>query len=159
MDKKGEQEFESLLDIDKYRLDDECQQQPHLVWDYGKVSAKAGKILDEAKSNLKVVEAEVDQVIRESPGDFDLPADKKPTENAIKAAVLTSKEYQQANKKVINATYDVNIVEAANKALDHRRTSLTTLDGQDARGYFSRPKQKNRTDTGDEFGGRKKRKK
>jgi len=54
MDKKEEKDFESLLTIDKTRLDDESENQPYLVWDYGRMSAKAIKALDEAKSDLKV---------------------------------------------------------------------------------------------------------
>jgi len=155
MDKKEEKDFESLLTIDKTRLDDESENQPYLVWDYGRMSAKAIKALDEAKSDLKVAEADVDISIRESPGDFDLDADKKPTEAAIKGAILRSKEFQKANKKYIEAQYRLNMLEAANKSLDHRRTSLTMLNSQDERGYFSRPVQKERTGNRTKFRKRK----
>lgn len=148
MNKKEEREVDELVHIDKTRLDDEAENQPYSVWEYGKLTAKAVKALDEARAELKVVEADVDIMVRETPSDFDLDEDKKPTENAIKAAVLRSKEYKEAYQSVINATYRVNILEAANRALDHKRTSITTLDGQDERGYFSRPQQKQRTDNG-----------
>ena len=157
MKKEEEKEFESLLTIDKTRLDDECENQPYLVWDYGRMTAKAIKLLDEAKADMKVAEAEVDISIRENPADYDLDADKKPTETAIKGAVLRSKEYQSANKKCIEAQYRLNMLEAANKALDHRRTSLTMLNGQDERNYFSRPAQKERSETAKDFRSKKKR--
>jgi len=148
MNKVEEREVDDLVHIDKHRLDDEAENQPYSVWEYGKLTAKAVKTLDEARAELKVVEADVDIMVRETPSDFDLDDDKKPTENAIKAAVLRSKEYKEAYQTVIDATYGVNMLEAANRALDHKRTSITTLDGQDERGYFVRPQQKQRTDDG-----------
>lgn len=149
MNNKEEKEFESLLEIDKTRLDDEAENQPFLVWEYGKMTAKALKALDEAKANLRVVEADVDIAVRENPSKFDLDSDKKPTETAIRGAVLRSEEYKEANQEFIDAQYAVNILEAANKSLDHRRTSLNMLDGQDSRNYFSKPKQSVKTNVKD----------
>lgn len=151
-----EKEFENILNIDKTRLDDEAENQPYLVWDYGRMTAKALKALDEAKASLKVVEAELDVAVREKPHKYGLSSDKKPTESAIKSAVLRSKHYQKANQIFIDAQYRVNMLEAANKSLDHRRTSLSMLDGQDTRNYYSRPKQSVKTES-DEFGARHKR--
>jgi len=145
MNKKEQKEFEGLLDIDKTRLDEECEEQPFLVWDYGRMAAKADRDVDEAIANLKLTEADVDAAIREMPSKFGL---EKVTEPAIKQAILRSKKYQEALSALNVAKYRVGVLTAANKALDHRRTSLTLLDGQDARGYFAKPTQKVRTDTG-----------
>ena len=60
MQEKEQEEFESLLDIDKTRLDDECENHPYLVWDYGRMFAKAIRQADQSKADLKVVEAELD---------------------------------------------------------------------------------------------------
>jgi len=156
MDASEEKEFENILEIDKTRLDDEAENQPYLVWDYGRMMAKALKALDEAKAQLKVIEAEVDIEIREHPEKCGLDPNKKPTENAIKSATLRNKKYKKANQDYIDAQYRVNMLEAATKSLDHRRTSLSMLDGQDTRNYFARPKQNIRTDE-DEFGMRHRR--
>jgi hypothetical protein len=145
VDKKEEKEFESLIDIDKTRLDDESEDQPEKVWAYGKLYAKAVKLLSEAKAELKVVEADVDAAVREDPSDFGL---EKLNETAIKRAILRSKEFQIAQEKQNEAEYRVNMLEAANRTLDHRRTSLTMLNSQDERNYFSRPQQKGYKDTG-----------
>jgi len=145
MNKDEQKEFEGLLDIDKTRLDDECEKQPHLVWEYGRMSAKALRDVDDALANLKLAEADVDAAVRETPAEFGLD---KITETAIKHAILRSKEYQEAQEQLNKAKYRVNVLEAANRSLDHRRTSLTMLDRQDERGYFARPSQKVRIDTG-----------
>jgi len=145
MDKNEEKEFESIIDIDKTRLDDECESQPGKVWHYGKMYAKALKLLAEAKAQLKVAEADVDSMIREDPSEFGL---EKVTEAGVRRAILRSKEYQEAQDIFNEAEYRVNMVNAANKTLDHRRTSLTMLNSQDERNYFSRPQQKEPKTTG-----------
>jgi hypothetical protein len=145
MNKTEVKEFESLLDIDKTRLDDEAEKQPYKVWRYGKLSAKALRDVDEAIADLKLAEADVDAAIRQKPSKFGI---EKITEPAVKRAILRSREYKEALKLLNNAHYRVRVLDAANKALDHRRTSLSMLDGQDARNYYSRPAQKVRTDTG-----------
>jgi hypothetical protein len=136
MDKSEQNEFESLLDINLNQLDVECIEQPRKVWIFGKKFAKAVRILDEAVAELKVAEADMDATIRESPADYGL---EKITEAAIKRAILRSGEFQTAQEKVNEARYHLNMVEAANKALDHRRTCLTMLNSQDERNYFSHP--------------------
>ena len=148
MDKKEQKDFDGLLDIDKTRLDDECEDQPRKIWNYGKMLAKAIRLWDEAIANLKLAEADVDAAVRENPSDFGL---EKLNETSIKRAILRSKEYQEANKAVNDAKYRVGVLEAVVKSLDHRRSSLSMLDGQDQRGYFARPKQNNRTDNGKSF--------
>jgi len=145
MNKSEQKEFEGLLDIDKTRLDEECERQPYLVWEYGRMSAKALRDVDDALSNLKLVEADVDAAVRDAPAKFGLD---KINETAIKRAILRSEEFQEAQEQLNKAKYRVNVLEAANRSLDHRRTSLTMLDKQDERGYFARPTQKVRTDTG-----------
>jgi hypothetical protein len=145
MNKEEEREFESLIDIDKTRLDDESEDQPRKVWMYGKMFAKAMKLLNEAQAELKVAEADVDSAIREDPGDYGL---EKITEAGVKRAILRSKEYQMALKQMNEAEYRVGMLNAANKTLDHRRTSLTMLNSQDERSYFSRPRQRDPSDTG-----------
>jgi hypothetical protein len=144
MKKEEQDEFEILLEIDRYRLDDESAAQPRKVWHYSKMLAVALLKLDEAKANVKVVEAEVDAIIRMAPTKFGLA---KPTELALKKATYRSRKMKTALKKLHRAQYRVNLVEGANKALDHRRTSLTILNSQDERGYYSKPresKQRNR---------------
>ncbi|KON32540.1 hypothetical protein AC477_02825 [miscellaneous Crenarchaeota group-1 archaeon SG8-32-1] len=148
MNKTEEKKFDNLIDIDKTRLDDECENQPYLVWEYGKGLAKAILDADEAKAAIKVAEAEVDISVREAPEDYDLDPNKKPSEEAVKKAIIRSKEYKEAIKVFNRATFKVNMFEAAVRTLDHRRSSLSMLDGQDTRGYYSRPHQSERKDTG-----------
>jgi hypothetical protein len=157
MDKKEEKEFDSIINIDKNRLDDECENQPYLMWMYGKELSKAIFVADEAKAEIKIVEAELDLSVRKKPGRFGLSPDKKPSEEAIKKAIVRSERWKTAVHDYNEAVSVVNTLDAAVKSIDHRRTSLTMLDKQEERGYYSRPQQKQRTDQGDDFGERRKR--
>ena len=141
MNKEEQEEFENLLEIDRYRLDDETAAQPRKVWHYSKLMAQALLKLDEAKANVKVVEAEVDSVVRATPKKFGLT---KPTEMSVKKAIYRSTKMISAMKKLHRAQYRVNLLDGANKALDHRRTSLTILNSQDERGYYSKPTEPSR---------------
>lgn len=138
MNKKEIEDFENIvIDIDKTRLDDEAENQPRKVWIYGKMYAKAIQNFDEKSAELRVVEADLDALVREDPASFDLG---KITEPAVKRAILRSREYQDALTKVNEAKYKVILLEKALETLDHRRTSLTMLNKQDERNYFSRTK-------------------
>jgi hypothetical protein len=145
MNKEEQENFEGLLDIDKTRLDDEAEDQPKKVWIYGKMLAKAIRAWDDAIAKFKLAEADADAAVRDHPSKFGL---EKVTEMGVKRAILRNKAYQAANEAVNLAKYRVCILEAAVKSLDHRRTSLSMLDGQDTRNYFSRPTQKERVDVG-----------
>ncbi len=139
MNRQTQEEFDNIIEIDRYCLDDEAENQPRLVWRYVKLRAKAQLRLDEAKANVKVVEADVDADVRDDPGKYGLSVDKKPTEAAIKKAILRSDQMREANKRLNMTQYKVNLLEGATTTLDHRRTSLTILNKQDERGYYSKP--------------------
>jgi hypothetical protein len=145
MNTREQKDFKTTLDIDKERLDDECLEQPRKVWYYGRLYARAVKKWDRAVGALKVIEADVDAEIREDPGAFGLD---KITEPAVKRAILRSKKYQEAQEVVHSAHERVNMLDAANRSLDHRRTSLTMLNSQDERNYFSKPGEAKEHDRG-----------
>lgn len=127
------------LDIhpDQHKLDEEWVNQPQLRFRYGAELADARKRLTEAKAAMTITEAELEMAIRESPEKFDLP---KVTEAAVKATVLIQEEYQACRQLVINTQHDVDIIEAAVTAIDHRKHALQDLVSLYLSGYFSNPK-------------------
>lgn len=141
MNTQEQEKFDDIINIDRYRLDDEAENQPRLVWKYGKMYCKAQLRLDEAKAKLKVVEADVDEAVRGMPKKFGLNDGKKPTEKAISAAILRSDLYQDALNKMNKAQYRVNLLQKACTTLEHKRSSLNILNNQDERGYFARVKE------------------
>lgn len=125
------------LDIDPLRLDDELIGQPAQRGQFGELHADAQKDLDDAKANLSVAEAEADRDIRENPADYGID---KLSEARISAAVTLHPAVKVALKKVNEAKYNLNVLQAAIDGLEHRRAalkSLVELHGQD---YFAAPR-------------------
>jgi hypothetical protein len=86
------EDFESALTIDKGALDDELVHQSSLYYEVSKAHTDAIDARDAAKDNLGVIEAEVENELRET-------AEKegeKITEAQVKALVKTDKDRKKA---------------------------------------------------------------
>jgi len=127
----------SFLDINEHELDKEWIEQPRLYHKYARKLADARLAFDEAKANLDLVSADLDNKIRESPEDYDL---EKVTEPGIKNCVLLQDEYREAIQALNDARHEVNVLEAAVSALDHRKRALEKLVDLFAMDYFAEPK-------------------
>jgi hypothetical protein len=128
--------MELRLEIDELRLDEEWLHQPKMRQIWGEKLADAQLELDEAKSVLAVVVAELDNDIRSDPESHGV---KKITESAVSSAIPRSDVHQRAVKKLNKARHAVNVLQAAVDGLEHRKralTSLVELHGQD---YFATP--------------------
>lgn len=126
------------LSIDTDTLDEEWKEQPVLYGKHAEKVANARLNLDEAKSNLEVVKAELDKTIRESPEDYDIP---KVTEAAVQATILLQEEYKESLKAVHMAQYTLNLHSGYLNALDHRKKALEKLVDLFLADYFSAPRQ------------------
>jgi hypothetical protein len=127
---------EGFAEIDIMRLDQEWIRQPKYFHEFATQEADAQKEMDEAKSALDLVRADVDKAVRLNPESFGIA---KVTENAIQSAILQAKEYQEANQDLIEAKHKVALLGAAVKALDHRKKALENLVALHGRDYFSTP--------------------
>jgi hypothetical protein len=133
---------ESFLEIDSDKLDEEWLNQPDLFFKYAKLKAKTDRELDEAKSELDVVEAELDKAIRNRPEKYDLI---KITDKSIEKAILREASYQNALDALNDAKYKSAILDAAVKALDHRKRALENLVFLHGQNYFSSPRANDET--------------
>ena len=128
---------ELRLEIDPLQLDKEWQDQPKQRQIWGELLADAQLELDEAKSGLGVIRAEIEQEVRDDPAAYDLP---KVTENSVASAVTMSKPVQVATARLNKARHKVGVLQAAVDGLEHCKralTSLVELHGQD---YYSVPR-------------------
>lgn len=126
-----------FLKIDELRLDKEWLGQAELYYKWAEKLALARRKYDSAKANLDVTAAEVEKLIRVK---FSQSDDKKPTEAAIKTKVLLDEDYKEAQDALIQASYRVNMYQAACTALEHRKRALTMLVGLHQSNYFADPK-------------------
>jgi len=128
------------LGIDQNDLDKEWVNQPSLYYKYATDLADAKQDLEEAKSDFDVVKAELDQTIRSFPEKYGLA---KLTEAGVASAIPNQDRYKTARDNIIARKHDVDILEAAVSALDHRKKALENLVSLFLANYYSSPKAPN----------------
>jgi hypothetical protein len=106
------------------------------MWEYTRARAEADRLLAEAKSELKVTEADLASSIRLDPVRYGIV---KVTEDAIKGAVCMQPEWTIANAAVIDAQYTADLHSGAVVALDHRKKALESLVWLQGRDYYAEP--------------------
>jgi hypothetical protein len=129
--------YEEDIRIDETALDVEWVEQPALMMKYARLAADARKYLDQKKEALELLRAEIDKEIRQNPTEFGI---EKITENAVQNTIITTEQFREANQKVINAKFDVDIAQAAVIAVSQRKDALENLVRLHGQQYFAGPK-------------------
>jgi len=125
-----------FLKIDELRLDKECLRQPELYFQFAEELADAKRDLDEAQTDLKVIEAELALDIRKDPESYKLD---KVTEASVAAAIPLQKEYKDQQVIVRKKRHRVDVLTGAIVALEHKKRSLTLLVNLHGQNYFADP--------------------
>lgn len=133
-------DYESDLRIDPNALDVEWLEQPMLFMRYAEELAYARTRMDRAKEKLDVVRAEVDNMVRKNPGDY-FDEGTKVTNSAIDALVITNELYKEANDKLIEIRLEVELLSAAVRAMDQKKSALENLVRLLGQSYFAAPKE------------------
>ena len=129
--------FEHDVNIDETILDVEWLEQPNLMLKYGKLVVDARKEYDLAKERLDVVKAELDKEIRMNPDEFGLT---KATESAIFSVILTHPKYRKVSDRLIEAKYNLGMVQTVANSIDVRKAALENLVRLHGQQYFAGPK-------------------
>lgn len=127
------------VSVDENELDDEWVQQSRLYHRYAVLVADARRAMDESKNQLELEKADVDKSVRENPADYGL---EKLTEAMIGQAVTRSHSVQNAQKALIDARHEYEVMQAAVAALDHKKSALENLVKLRLADYYSEPKAK-----------------
>ncbi len=130
-------DLELKVDIDDLALDKEWVSQPTQVLRWTEELARARKAADAAKNKLEVVHAELDREIRQVPDNFGL---SKVTETVVAETIILQEEHQDALSELADAKYELNMVQAAVTALDHKRKALEGLVNLHAMQYHAEPR-------------------
>lgn len=133
--------YEKDLEIDKFALDAECLDQPHRFMTWSKQWADAIAERDRLEQKVKIVEAQVEQNIRNNPESYG----GKLTEAGIKSLVTTSSEVIQIREELIEISHQANTLLAARQAMEQRRSMLENLVKLFLSGYWADPKIKQET--------------
>jgi hypothetical protein len=127
---------ELRLEIDKSKLDEECQNQAPQTEHFSRLLADATLEWDQRKAELALMDAKLDREIRESPEDFGI---SKLTETVISNMILIQAERVRAQESLNKAKHVAGVLQAAVSGLVDRKKSLVCLIELFAMGYFSSP--------------------
>ncbi len=124
------------VSLDKYDLDFEAERQSHLVQKWLELLNEEQRKLSKAKEGLLNVEAELLlDVKREGIPDLE----GKPTEATVKAHVRVQDKYQKALNKKLKHEGNVNYLQNAKTALEHKKAMIKIEADLWITGYFSKP--------------------
>ena len=137
-EKTADHDYEEDLQIDPNALDIEFLDQPNLFMKYAKLAAKAKKRVDEAKEKVDLVKAKLDHDIRIKPGVYGI---EKVTETVVANAIIQQDEYEAVNKDFLDAKYRADLMQAAVRAFDQRKSALENLVRLLGMEYFSAPRE------------------
>jgi hypothetical protein len=129
--------YEQDIEIDETALDVEWLGQASLTFKYCRHAAEMERVRDQAKENLNITRAEIDQKIRNNPEKYKI---EKVTEGSISAAILVHEDYKEANQAYIDAIFELNVAKGAVDAFQDRKKALENLVQLHGQSYFAGPK-------------------
>lgn len=122
--------YKKDLEICKFKLDEECENQPLLYMQYAEAAAKAKKEFDQAWENVKVTRARLIKEANEQGAKND---------SQREAYYRTHEDHIEAKEEKTEAEYYYNILNSAVFAFSQRKTVLEMLVKLWAGEYFSEP--------------------
>lgn len=125
------------LCVDENNLLNEWKGQAVMMLRYGIRLADAMQEEDEAKTELTVVMAELDNAIRSEPEKYGLA---KVTESALANTIVTQEEHTVATKVLNDARHKARILKAAVDAIGHRKSALQGMTDLFLRQWYADPK-------------------
>ena len=131
-------DYEQDMELKQHGLDFEWLRQSSLYLKYSVLYADLASYRDEAKEELQRIDAKTDLEIRSNYGEYGF--ETRPTEAAIKAVILQDAGHIKAANELILATREVNIVQGAKVALDHKKSALERLSTLYLSGYWADPR-------------------
>lgn len=134
---------ESFHEINENDLAGEWTRQPQSFLQVMVKLAAANKEKAEAKAALEEYYATMSNAIRANPEKFRVT---KITEATVEEVVLMNSKYKELQKKHIDATYLVDLLEAASKTLEHKKKALENLVYLVGQGIHAAPRAKPGTD-------------
>lgn len=129
--------YEKDIKIEDYNLDIEWLEQPEKMFKYAKNAAELRAQLDSAKENLDLVKAELDKNVRSNPDKFGI---EKITEAVVTATIITHPDYKKANDMFLQSKFELDVANAAVKAMEQRKDALENLVKLFGLQYFAGPK-------------------
>lgn len=124
------------VEIDVDALDIQWAKQASLFGEYCVEQAAARDTADRAKERLEVYDAGLGLKIRANPAQFGL---EKITESSVGAVILLDKEHARMSDELNTARYQLEVITAAVRALDQKKSALENLVRLQGQNYFAGP--------------------
>lgn len=128
--------WKSDVEINPDALDVEWVKQASLFGEYCVEQATARDTADRAKERLEVYDAGLGLKIRANPAQFGL---EKITESSVQAVILLDKEHARLSDELNAARYQLEVIAAAVRALDQKKSALENLVRLQGQNYFAGP--------------------
>ena len=139
-----EKDFRDDLNINRFKLEDECEKQPSLYGYWADLLSDARARKDAEEDRLDLISAEIELQYRSMDT---LPGKIKSTEAAIKACMSGNEKLETQRAKVRAAKAEIYHLEVAVKALEQKKSSLDNLVTLFTKGFYSQPDGKRRSGT------------
>lgn len=132
----SELNWQQDVEIDPLALDVAWVKQASLFGKYCVEQATARDTADRAKERLEVYDAGLGLKIRANPAQFGL---EKITEASVQAVILLDKEHARLSDELNTARYQLEVIVAAVRALDQKKSALENLVRLQGQNYFAGP--------------------
>ena len=130
-------QFLSDVRINKNQLEMDWLRQPSLYQKYSEVEAEAMLNRDLAKEDLDKTRADLESKIRKDPKNYDI---ERSTDSVIQSVITKQEEYQKMAEAYIRAKYELSVVTAMVRAIEHKKDALQNLVKLWCAGYYATPK-------------------
>jgi len=140
--------IERILKPDKYNLDRDWEDQPILVYEYGKKTNKAREYAEALKRKAELRRSKMFLDMKENPENFGL---EKSTDTAVNAAIERHPDYQNCLDLWVDAKREYEEMKIILEALRHRRAALESLTQLYAAQYFARKPREKRNSEAEEI--------
>jgi len=132
----SDQNWQSDVEISPDQLDVEWCKQASLFGKYCVEQAAFRDTADRLKEKLEVNDAGLGLKIRSNPSLFGL---EKVTEGSVQAVILLDKEHTKLSDELAAARYQLEVMSAAVRALDQKKSALENLVRLQGQNYFAGP--------------------
>lgn len=130
-------DYEEDMQIDQEALDVEWMRHPKMAFAYSVALAEARIIVKEMKREHKVMIAETILDVKKDPEAYGF--ESKPTVDEVKSAAECDEEVEELYANVVNAEREADILAAAVKAIDDKKSALEHLVKLHGQSYFATP--------------------
>lgn len=137
--KLKENNFRQELSINRFRLEEECENHSNLYGKYAELEAITKEKRNECKDRLNIILADRELYYRENPPD----GISKITDAVIKALVVNDDKAHKVQKELREIEKDLSYLNAAVSSFEHRKSMLNNLTMLFNRKYNSSTFQEN----------------